>query len=253
MYESITMECSLISRRQKRGSGFTLIELLIVIGIIMLLTAIVLGTITRLGSSNRRMTCQSNLSQLYQACRLYQQDEGGFPFYNDSALLPGLDQNIGLWALYTFPKTGTSIPNPAGPVGRYIRSPRMFHCPQDNATGEMSMMLSDTNYNLDYLSYQRSDGGTPSYQSIRTTDASTSNYALWKRQLVTFDGPNPTTDRIFRTPSDDTIVTWCPFHRTAVGGRDFDNVLFYDGSVQLLPRQQDDGSMGWQRTPKPPQ
>lgn len=250
MYVSSKTRQQTQARPSGRPGGFTLIELLIVIGIIMLLTAIVLGSITRLGASNRRVTCQSNLAQIYQACRLYQQDEGGFPFYDGAGTIYS-ERNLGLWALYAFPKTtSVSVPDPDQPLGRYIRSTRVFHCPQDNATGEVELM-SGNNFNPDYLSYQKTsiDDGVPSYQSIRTTDASSANLGNWKRQLVTFNG----TTRVYRAPADSTIITWCPYHRKAVGGRDFDNVLFYDGSVQLLPRQEDDGSVGWQRLPKAPQ
>ena len=242
------------SRRQANRSGFTIIEMLIVIGIMALLTALVLGTITRIGAGNRRMTCQSNLAQLYQSCRLYQQDEGGFPFYYDSARVtgaspPSLSSNIGLWALYAFPKSGNpNTADPAGPTGRYLRSTRVFHCPQDNLTGTPSLLnpLDATSFNDSYLSYQQVDpDGIRQYQSVRTVTGSSAD---WKRQLVTYSGSS----RVYRAPADNTIVTWCPFHRKAVGGRDFDNVLFYDGSIQILPRQPDDGSLGWQRVQKGP-
>jgi prepilin-type N-terminal cleavage/methylation domain-containing protein len=234
--------------------GFTLIEMLIVIGIMALISSLVLGTITRMGASNRRVTCQSNLAQIYQSCRLYQQDEGSFPFYYDTGYRSGhaalsLEPNLGLWALYAFPKAGNvNAADPKGPVGRYVRSSRVLHCPQDNLLGVPTLLTADGNsFNNGYLSYQRVDAfdAQPSYQSIRTTTAADTN---WKRQLVTFNG----TTRVFRSPADDTIVTWCSFHRTAVGGRNYDNVLFYDGSVQLISRQTDAGDTGWQRLPKPP-
>lgn len=254
------------ARGGSRTRAFTLIELLIVIAIMALLSAIVLGTITRMGASNRRLSCQSNLAQIYQSCRLYQQDEGGFPFYDspsdspDAAAGLDLENNIGLWALYAFPKEssapGVNNANPQGPVGRYLRSSRVLHCPQDTDPANQSLLLSPTTFNNGYLSYQSNlpvnypDTPSqmplvPSYQSIRTTNKSNAN---WKRQLVSFNGAAI----VDRAPADSTIVTWCPFHRKAVGGRDFDNVLFYDGSVQLVPRQQDTGDVGWQRLPKAP-
>lgn len=236
--------------RRRRGAangGFTLVEMLIVIGIMALLTSLVLGTLTRMGASNRRMTCQSNLAQIYQSCRLYQQDEGGFPFFDDAGLNPDntAGRGIGLWALYAFPKAASSdSPDPNRPLGRYLHSSRVLHCPQDTDSANQTL-LNGAIFNNGYLSYQKVDpDGIRQYQSIRTTTAG----ADWKRQLIAFSG----TSRVYRAPADDTVVTWCPFHRQAVGGRNFDNVLFYDGSVQLIQRQPDDGSIGWQRKPKGP-
>lgn len=243
--------------RSKKGltrrGGFTIIELLIVIGVVMALSALVLSGFSNLGANNRRQTCQSNLAQLYQSLRLYQQDEGGFPFLNNGDEIPtsSLQPNIGLWALYAFPQDSDINKVDSQKItGRYVRSAKIFHCPQD-ADGKELMVggelnASITSPNTAYLSYQKIDtdsAGQPSYQSIRET--SQSDMELWKRQLVTFNG----TSRVYRTPADNTVVTWCRFHRP--NGRDFDNVLFYDGSVQLISKTKD-AVEGWKRTPKPP-
>lgn len=39
-------------------------------------------------------------------------------------------------------------------------------------------------------------------------------------------------------PSDDTVITWCIFHRNTMRPYDHDNVLFMDGSVEFLPAVQ---------------
>ena len=253
--------------RSKR-SGFTLIEILIVIGIVMVLSALLMSGFSNSGANSRRQSCQSNLAQLYQSCRLYQQDEGGFPFYDPSGYseVPtsvGLQPNIGLWALYAFPlsddpntaanETNVNMVDKASASGRYLRSAKVLHCPQDIAPANYNLFNSAGNYNDGYLSYQQIDNEispvAPSYQSIRSISrgTTTDSKTLWKRQLVPFEGTAP----FSRQPADDTIVTWCRFHRKAVGGRDFDNVLFYDGSVQLLLRETN-GAVGWKRTPKAP-
>lgn len=248
-------------RGRNKRSGFTIIELLIVIGIVLVLSALVLSGFSNSGANSRRQSCQSNLAQLYQSCRLYQQDEGAFPFYDPSGYseVPtsvGLQPNIGLWALYAFPlsddpntpanETNVNMVDKNSAPGRYLRSAKVLHCPQDIAPANYNLYNGAGNYNDGYLSYQQIDNGispvAPSYQSIRTTDRADTN---WRRQLIPFDGIKP----VYRQPADDTIVTWCRFHRP--NGRDFDNVLFYDGSVQLLLRERDT-KVGWERTPKDP-
>jgi hypothetical protein len=122
-----------------------------------------------------------------------------------------------------------------------VRSAKVLHCPNDFT--HRSLLQSGSNlYDLEYLSYQSCDNNVPTYASVRTTDTSD---ALWKRQLMNFNG----TTFVSRPPDATTVVTWCPFHRNQ---RDMDNVLFYDGSVQILPRSQS-GTTGWQRTPNDPQ
>ena len=246
---------------RSKQSGFTLIEILIVIGIVMVLSALVLSGFSNTGANSRRQSCQSNLAQIYQSCRLYQQDEGAFPFYEDDdyTVVPtsvGLQPNIGLWALYAFPvsddpttpanETNVNMVDKNSASGRYLRSAKVLHCPQDIAASNASLFNPAGNYNDGYLSYQQVDNGIspvqPSFQSVRTKDKSDE---MWKRQLVHYDD----TKRDIRQPADDTIVTWCRFHRP--NGRDFDNVLFYDGSVQLLLRERD-SKVGWKRTPKDP-
>ena len=109
-------------------------------------------------------------------------------------------------------------------VARYIRSPRVFHCPSDpdstlvtNAAGAL---------NKRYLSYQVDDGGVQTYQPERTRNLGDPDYA---RQLLHL-APNGYAVSL-PTPSN-AVVLWCKWHRN-FGSRP-DNVLFYDGSVRRL-------------------
>lgn len=236
--------------------GFTLIEILVVLAIAAIITSITVGGFKEMSAGNKRVSCQSNLAQIYQSCRMYAADEGGkFPFFatvagttvNQTACPIGMNSGIGLWALYTFPNSGFSAPDPTRPIERYIRSAKVLHCPSDVDTAHGNLMVSPSVYNLDYLSYQSCDDTTPTYASVRTT--STSDPALWKKQLMHFNTTTNTTSPVPRPPDDKTIVTWCRFHR---GSRNMDNVLFYDGSVQLLPTKSD-VTTNWYRDPKTPQ
>lgn len=268
--------------------GFTLIELMVVLAVAAIVSAITLGGFKEMREGNKRVACQTNLSQLYQAARLYAADEGGkLPFYGkvtsagvepyDCSAGPAVatlptNTGIGLWALYTFPegrgdaaKFGTIAPTGAAPIERYLRSAKSLHCPSDIADGRENLYAdpdNKTKLNPNYLSYQVCDdgkevpsttGGTPTYSSVRTTNSADAN---WKRQLLHFkpDGSDADSDPDFvsRQPTGDTVVAYCIFHRHERG---MDNVLFYDGSVQLRPNENTatDTSLNWKRSPKAPQ
>jgi hypothetical protein len=187
------------------------------------------------------------MSQLYASLRLYAADEGGaFPYYNrdqedDTSNDDG--RGIGLWALYTFPletdadKLAPVQPAPdSKPIERYLRSANVLHCPADfdaeledgTTVNRESLFLPDPDtptqriYNPDYISYHSFDNGTPDddgddvslYASFRLDrddpkPTSVSGLERWRRQLLHYDDDT----FINRRPTDDTVVTWCPWHR----------------------------------------
>ena len=57
--------------------GFSLIEILVALGILAILLAILLPTLSRARESARRVSCQSNIRQLAQAWMLYNVDSRG--------------------------------------------------------------------------------------------------------------------------------------------------------------------------------
>ena len=196
-------------------------------------------------------------------------------------------RGIGLWALWTFPDS--TNPDKVAKVGEkpyatYLRNSKVLHCPADseaigwkaNTTDPdvlHSELYADANkseYNMAYLSYQGYDVLEPPayvyppaeptltdpekvekslYLPLRTTDNTTApEKQLFKRQLLQKSDRNLATPAIPRPPQENTVVMWCQYHRLT---RDYDNVLFFDGSVQLLPRVQDnlDATCNPQTTP----
>lgn len=234
--------------RTRRG-GFTLFEILVVLAIAAVVTGITVGGFKEMRAGNKRVACSTNLTQIYQAARLYAADQDGkFPHFlqDDCSTNPDDHDGIGLWALYTFPDAGEEHGLPlvdTKPINRYLRSSKVFNCPAHlNADGDRESLYTDETkekYNFDYLSYQTCDDGSPTYASSRTD--STSDPELWNRQLIHYDG----TEFVSRQPTGDTIVTYCIHHRHERGK---DNVLFYDGTIQQI--DYNPGVAGWKREPK---
>ena len=180
------------------------------------------------------------------------------------------DTRFGLWALYTndmiktvkvpavappndknelsFPSTrvpnNLNVPdtdftdNPLRPVGIYLRNSGNLHCPADRDNAEL-YNADRTAFNPNYLSYQTLDNGAESlatpgpnvatYQSQRVTVTANAN---WKRQLLFWNG----TQRVFdQRAASNTVITWCKWHRTGLGGRNSDPILYADGSVRSVP------------------
>jgi prepilin-type N-terminal cleavage/methylation domain-containing protein len=262
------MSTHLSRRSRSPRQAFTLIEILVVLAIAAIVSAITLGGFNEMRNGNKRTSCQTNLVQIYQAARQYAADEGGkFPLFatiNAGKPEPPVcpvtsasNKGSGLWALYTFPNNNFNGPDEDRPIERYIRSSKVLHCPADLT--HRSLYASGTSlYDTEYLSYQSCDSGVPTYASVRTMSTSDSTQP-WQRQLFHMNGAS----FVARPPADSTVVTWCRHHRTA---RALDNVLFYDGSVQLLPVSQanpNDTTLpttanmatltDWRRKPKAPQ
>lgn len=257
--------------RKLRRSGFTLIEILVVLSIAAILTGITVGGFSSLRNSNRKTTCQTNLVQIYQACRLYSQDYSAYPYYKtggDPTTSP--NGGIGLWALYTHPDPAAAnglaaVPatpdQGTSPVATYLRNVTALHCPadQEQRGGDNSSVLypggvaNDQVLNRDYNSYQivdkdKNGADVDTYSSFRASQS--------KRQLTYFDNAIAA-DLNGRPPDDTTVITWCKFHRVSTG-TPYDNVLFADGSVQWLPQKQTatdisantNDCWAWERVPR---
>ena len=147
-------------------------------------------------------------------------------------------------------------------------------------------------YNQNYLSYQGFDVGGPNFSDNAAyfprplppnpqDPSGVSTYLPrrtplindpvggppnpdWKRQLIPYvlkdsavaDIPSNRTDVVEKQPAANTVITWCRHHRTGLGARDNDIVLFYDGSIQTIAQQQSNSLppgtplMTWRRKAK---
>ncbi|RYF41955.1 MAG: type II secretion system protein, partial [Cytophagaceae bacterium] len=236
------------SSHSRRG-GFSLLEILVVLGIAALMGSLVLGGFSSFQGSQRRSNCQSNMVQIYRACRLYSNDNDSFPLFTrkiDTGPNKGPnDVKVGglamLWGTFDGGAAGGPVVRP--PIDSsisYLKSSNALHCPADvdiqNGTSLTAIKdLGGGNLIVDpaYLSYQKPvrsdmgypDGGELTYNDVRTKATSDLDYARQLRHRSIFGTNNPKEIEVnIPTPSD-TVVTWCPFHRGLSAKPD--NVLFY--------------------------
>lgn len=226
-----------------RRGAFTLVELMVVITIAAIVTGMTLGGYRSLADGNERVSCQTNLTQLYSAIQLYNKDYDGFyPFYDPAGTLAADgSKGLGLWALYAM-KTESTPNEPAHlgekilgtdhdkPFALYVRNRKLLHCPSDKDNEFFTDATDTTKINMNYLSYQVKDGTEMTYQPWRGVADGNWNT---KRQLILLK-PSPFLYRASR-PTEDAVITWCPWHR---GRRDMDNVLFVSGAVRPVPKVQ---------------
>lgn len=245
--------------RTLNRSGFSLIELLTVIAIIALLAAIIFPVMSTARERSRQANCISNLNQIQQALKLYKQDNNRFP-----AVLSGYAQ------------PGTSLDNlRTGTLFReYVSTPKSFSCPNSIVT-DLSVTIPDPLAGQGLIGLDRPSGGqlyrydsytaqVLNYDPSNVQPRYTLAWANEVQDVPARQGNDPQIDFTrqlkFRNPPDDTVVTWCSFHRGGdqSPGRSgaIDLVLFLDGHVDRIPsgqlvNQSSDWRMPYTVRPKP--
>lgn len=152
-----------VPRQSSHFAGFTLVELLVVIGIIALLIAILLPTLTRARESAKTVASLSNLRQLGTGLVMYvNENKGAYPA---GASIAETDKPRMRWADYIFPyMKNTEVymsPHLTEDDRQRMKKPFAHTC--DQATGAViagkTIYFGGYGYNYQYLGNGRQPGG----------------------------------------------------------------------------------------------
>lgn len=243
----------------RRREGFTIIEVLTVIAIIGILAALIFPAIGTARMRAKQTQCMSNMYNIFTAIKSFQLDEHRYPDfiagpvqYDSSNKVIPLERNTGMGTL----GPGISGDRMVALYPEYIKSISALKCPLStlNAGGVeyATSSISDDPmfaYSPPAPYIPKSDRSKTQYQVYLYSsydcqqpkgfplEAHYSN--LW---YYVADPTDPSTPQAYerqlwwRTPPEDTMVTWCSFHRgSASNPASKDLVLFLDGRVKPMP------------------
>jgi type II secretory pathway pseudopilin PulG len=211
-----------------------MVELLTVIAVIAILAAIIFPVFSVVRRNVHKAQCTSNLHSLAQAIKLYKDDYRAYPDALYGYLIEGGGERTFLYPQYIRDKSGFRCP--VNPHQLSNPEPR----PGIHGTFGIPMTIDATGARVAYPIWDSYDG------SLVPHNAPTSPYVVhylkkWTPGLVgATDEPR---QLIYRTPPDNTVVTWCTYHRDyrtdgqpSAGSTDL--VLYLDGRVKPTPSQQ---------------
>jgi len=145
--------------RAQRRVGFTLVELLVVIGIIAVLIALLLPSLTRAREAAYKVQCMSNLRQFANANQMYLNEYRSWhmpAFWNGN--YPGGYKLInGYWSTLPTFRKALSLPFPGNTIfSGYVTSDRKWFCPM--AARALTPTLPDPLTTYTYLPLHYSYG-----------------------------------------------------------------------------------------------
>jgi len=210
-----------------------MIEMLTVIAIIAILAGILFPVFATVRKNVHKATCTSNLHEIYQALKIYKDDHGVYP--------------DALYGFNTVNSQGGASTQVLGLYPQYVKSNDIFHCPLSPYQLNNAQMVPGVppTGQVFYGSYpSRMYPAWDSYDGQVEPNKVGNPYLVkyvkhWSNLNVGFgDVPK---QLLYKNPPEDTVVTWCTYHRDYVSGSDqpqtgsLDIVLFLDGHVKPIP------------------
>jgi prepilin-type N-terminal cleavage/methylation domain-containing protein len=216
-------------RSRSRPSGFSLVEMLVVLGIIVIVTALLLPAAMRSRKSARAVVCISNLRQLGQFYYLYADANRDLIPLGISTLVP-VPAWWTAWNQYLWLQGG-----PSAACGPFLRremvgpgSAKIFHCPNE--------AVESCRWEAQQQKYERAARGDKGI-TILISYAVRPVRALWVHHpdTGTVDYPYPMPKLVkqkhFALLAEHPQVQ--PY--THGEGSHFINVLYADASVRMVP------------------
>jgi prepilin-type processing-associated H-X9-DG protein len=157
---------SMLGRRRRRSvsqpSAFSLIELLVVIGIIALLIALLLPTLSRARETARRLVCLSNLRQMVVAASAYvAESKGRYPVAQYSMPNPGGGGFEYAWDFTTVIVPGAPQTVVPGLLwGPHATNLKIQQCPSFEGSSNSNIdPYTGYNYNTSYIGHGQGEYG----------------------------------------------------------------------------------------------
>ncbi|NLC57895.1 MAG: DUF1559 domain-containing protein [Armatimonadetes bacterium] len=223
-------------------TGFTMIELLTVIAIMVILAAILLPVLGRVREQSRRTECMANLHQIATAIKLFKLDEREYPPDLSERPIPGTERWFGPVDAQGRPAKSAPGYGLATLYPDYIQSLRTFNCPNN----ETDSLAAEGGQNPPVTQAEAQSATGISYNSYDGWDLALGQLRydrLWRPTALGALDRHYRRQLYWRYPPEDTVVTWCIFHRDVdpndpapvLSTKDRDIVLHLDGTARLVP------------------
>ncbi len=227
--------------------GFSLVELLTVIAIIAILASIIFPVMSMVGNRARMNKCMTQMHQIGLAVQIFKQDNRKYPdvlgvevMRNGGNVVP-MDQPV-----------PSASPQVVGLFPEYVKSAKLYHCPNSKFIDTTQIIGANAAYDplgtgagIEAYTYNSYDfmiyGGTDIRQHYTKAWAASPGDVAAQGPGAPGDPQRDYERQLkFKTPPDDTVVTWCSWHEVYSGSGTNLTVtgkaptLFLDGHVDVL-------------------